>query len=369
MTATIAGPDVELYPGSGTAAVVGDDDAVTQLLEEVLSRHQYQVVRHHSPDELLGDLREEPDIAAPLAAPAPSPEARTEGPAPSAAREDGPSLYIFNFAFSGWERGSRKLSRVWWAALEEVSTRAPMTAIVVVFSSGDAHGLIRRALQAGADEILRADDAEIEELVWTRVQSALAKARCTPRKRSTVLRVSFAPSPAGERRSADGGTAIPPVSGVLESWDAPASEDEVRAAQERVRAALGSLPTAEERRGPYADLLGVSVPALRAESGRLDARKISDHLGISLASLARIASISRQALTETPDSVRAQHALDPLARTLHVLGTLLPPEHVRAWLNAPHARLGGETPIHAILQGRAEQVARMVEMARDGGVD
>jgi hypothetical protein len=234
--------------------------------------------------------------------------------------------------------------------MKVLNERSPRTAILVAVGPGHSPNLIRAVLAAGADEILSAGDAKIEELVWTRVQSALAKADASP---------AAAPAPpAGAAADV-----------VVEGWDEPATPAEVRAAHERVRTAIGSIPGPEERRGPLADLLGVRVPALRGASGRLDAKKIAGQLGISLARLARIAPISRQALNATPDSVRVQGALDPLARTLHVLGTVLPSEHVRAWLNAPHARLGGQTPIDAILEGRAEHVARMVEIARDGGVD
>jgi len=330
-----------------TAAVIGEDDPVMQRVAGVLREHRYHVVFHPSPDDLLA--------GSPYKSGSPGAIKGERRSAYVLTSEAGrPSLYVLNC--KGPTRrgeGYPVWADAWLSAMKALNEQSPRTAILVAVGSGKSHDLIKVALAAGADEILRAGDAEIEELVWTRVQSALAKAEASP---------ADAPD---ARPSASRAT----TGDVVEEWDEPATPEEIRAAHERVRTALNGIPGPEERQGPLADLLGVRVPALRAASGRLDAKKIADELGISLSRLARIAPISRQALNETPDSVRAQGALDPLARTLHVLGTVLPGEHVRAWLYAPHARLGGQTPIDAILEGRAEQVARMVEMARDGGVD
>jgi hypothetical protein len=156
---------------------------------------------------------------------------------------------------------------------------------------------------------------------------------------------------------------------VVDSSEAPHSEEARARARARVREALPALPRAEDRRGAVSDLLGVTAPDLRASSGRLDARKIADRLGIALGRLAGALPVSRQALSALPDSLRAQEALDPIARALHVLDLLLPRERVRMWLNAPHPRLEGSTPVEALLDGRAERVAQLLEIARAGGVD
>ncbi|HEX6040323.1 antitoxin Xre/MbcA/ParS toxin-binding domain-containing protein [Longimicrobium sp.] len=347
----------EIFPGSGTtAAVVGENDVVTQRLAGVLNRHRYQVVHHRSPEELLQGLPE------PRETPARGPRRRRAAvPRAKVAGGQRPALYVFNCGIPG-SGHDLPAGADWIEALKAVSRRAPGTAILVVVRPGQAPGLITDVIRAGADEILSAGDAEIDELVWLRVQSALARAEVAPGGSA-----SSAPWDGSERRQGDrrGGAQS---SDVVETWEAPASEDELRAARERVRAVVGHLPGARERQGPLADLLGVSAAALRGDSGRLDARRIAAQLGVPLAQLARITPISRQALHLTPDSARAQAALDPVARVLHVLATVLPPEQARGWLHAPHARLDGETPLHAMLDGRAEQVARMVEAARDGGV-
>jgi DNA-binding NarL/FixJ family response regulator len=363
----------------GTAAVIGDDDPITHRIATVLSQHQYDVVYHPSPRDFLAELSSEPGSV---------PEAvvhrRRGSQVHSPAREpqepaSPPALYVLSYR-GKLARGTG--FRAFLSALEALNHQSPRRAILVTLDE-QAHKIIKAAIRAGADEILSAGDAEIDELVWTRVQSAIAKAWAAPEAAAPRGHSAPAAAPPGverrvaQRRRADSrGTAAASspaapalMSDVEETWEEPASATEVQAASERIRAALERLPSAEARRGPLADVLGVSAPGLRAASGRLDAKKIASHLGVSLAGLAKITPISRQALNETPDSAHAQAALDPLARILDVLGTVLPPEHVAAWLNTPHARLGGETPIRAILDGQGEQVARMLERARGGGVD
>jgi DNA-binding NarL/FixJ family response regulator len=345
----------------GIAAVVGDDDPITRRITGVLNQHQYNVVHHLSPTALLADVSSE-----------------AESPRPQEPASPPPVLYVLNY------RGKRAggTLRALVNALKTLSRRSPRTAVLVAVDE-QAHRIIRIAIHAGADEILSAGDAEIDELVWTRVQSAIARAAAAPALAAPRGHGAPAASAPGaerriaQRRRADrrstAATSAPATtvrtSDIKETWEEPASETEVQAARERIRSALEHLPTIEERRGPLADVLGVSTPALRANSGRLDAKKIASQLGVSLAGLAKLTPISRQALNETPDSAHAQAALDPLARILDVLSTVLPREHVAAWLNTPHARIGGETPIRAILEGRGEQVALMLERARGGGVD
>jgi CheY-like chemotaxis protein len=365
--------DATLGSSGATAAVVGEDDPVTRRVAGVLNQHQYQVVFHPSPEDLLAGLAGEPRSTLPAA---------RDGLVSAVAGQehdpatDSPALVVLSCCKGSSSQG--RSSRAWLQALRALNSRTPRTPILVTISSDRPRWVIKLAIAAGADEILSAGDSEIEELVWTRVQSALAKAEVPT---APAVTVTSGGPPGVERRrrkrrledraDADAAQAALPAAAtaVVETWEAPATEDEVRAARQRVENALDHLPGAEERRAPLADVLGITAPALRAASGRLDARKIAAELGVSLASLARITPISRQALNETPDSARAQAALDPVARTLHVLGLVLPREAVSAWLNAPHPRLEGETPIQAILQGRAERVARMLEMARDGGVD
>lgn len=111
----------------------------------------------------------------------------------------------------------------------------------------------------------------------------------------------------------------------------------------------------------------VDAPALRDPgTGRLDARRIARRLGVSVSRLAGVAGVTQQALSARPAAASAQAGLLPVARVLAALDELLAPAHVRMWLQAPHARLGGRTPLDAILAGEGERVARLVEGALEG---
>jgi len=116
-----------------------------------------------------------------------------------------------------------------------------------------------------------------------------------------------------------------------------------------------------ERRQSAVPQLHIGAPDLRAPTGRLDAIKIAKQLGVPLARLATVAGVSRQALSQTPDSPGIQIALNPIARALHVLDRSLHPDDQRKWLRASHADLEGKTPLDTIMSGNADAVARLLE--------
>jgi len=111
--------------------------------------------------------------------------------------------------------------------------------------------------------------------------------------------------------------------------------------------------------------LRIAAPNLRASSGRLDATMIAKRLGVPLARLAAVVGVSRQALTQTPDSPGIQHALDPIARTLHVLDESLDPDDQQKWLRTSRVNLDRKTPLDAIMNGNANTVAQLLESARE----
>jgi hypothetical protein len=119
-------------------------------------------------------------------------------------------------------------------------------------------------------------------------------------------------------------------------------------------------PTAAGKR----DVLGIAVPHLRAATGRLDATKIAKRLDVPIARLATVVGVSRQALSQTPDSPGIQAALRPIARMFDVLDSVLSPDDERKWLHATHQRLEGKTPLETVMNGEAEVVARMLESTR-----
>lgn len=121
-----------------------------------------------------------------------------------------------------------------------------------------------------------------------------------------------------------------------------------------------------------ASLTGLSA-RLRDPSGRLDARKISDLLGITMTDLAtKVCGVTKQALSQSPTSAGIQDKLQPLedaAQLLHWCGG--DEAKLRAWLKRPNPdfpEIEGKTPspVDLILRGHAGIVARKVHKLRTG---
>lgn len=149
---------------------------------------------------------------------------------------------------------------------------------------------------------------------------------------------------------------------------APLSDDAVAAAVARVREAA-QQPSPAEQMERFAEMLDVPTPDLRARSGRLDAKQVAAAFGLSLRQLATALPISSQALSETPDSPKAQPVLHAMARILAALRVILPNETTqRAWLQTPNSRWQNRSPLDVMLAGKGETVARVLEIIRDGGV-
>lgn len=316
--------------GRGVIAVVGEADPIARSVEAALQPEHFTFEYHRSPGELLERSCERSDPSLRFT------YSRAEAP-PS------PALFLFNLWDSPRTKTGSGLPR--WRAqclevMGELDKRCPRTPILVVADELRQRRLIEDALDRGADEVIGTAVAAISPLVLMRVRTVLE---------SFALRYG------------------------TESMEAPAptsaiATGEATGALARLRRAGESLQTPEDRAAPLADLLGVSVPGLRAESGRLDAKRIAAQFGVSLSQLAKATPVSRQALSETPDSPRAQAALDPFARTWGALSAVIPADQILKWLNARHERLDGSTPLEALLDGRAERVARLVESVRNGGV-
>ncbi len=102
-------------------------------------------------------------------------------------------------------------------------------------------------------------------------------------------------------------------------------------------------------------------------TGRLDAGRIADYLGIPLSAFVKFAEMSVAGLHKSPASLSLQERLIPAARSLTILSQLLGSrENVRTWMNSPHPDLGGRTPVSIILEGKARAVSDMLEAALAG---
>jgi DNA-binding response OmpR family regulator len=142
------------------------------------------------------------------------------------------------------------------------------------------------------------------------------------------------------------------------------------------KALLGRLRGILSRRTSKARPLSPPVPPVNAhvlaelhdpETGRLDASRIASYLGTPLSSFGKFSHISVAGLHKSPASASMQTHLAPIARSLAILTQLLTTkEKVLAWMNSPHPDLGSETPIHLILEGKAQVVADLLESALAG---
>jgi hypothetical protein len=122
----------------------------------------------------------------------------------------------------------------------------------------------------------------------------------------------------------------------------------------------------QEVRAEAADPLGqvqsvvAATADLRAESGRLSARRIAGAFGLSTAELAALLGRSRQTVAKTDDAPGLQPVLRPFERIAR-LRAVLPASDFRRWLNQPTAALDASSPLDAIRARRAEVVADLVE--------
>jgi CheY-like chemotaxis protein len=102
-------------------------------------------------------------------------------------------------------------------------------------------------------------------------------------------------------------------------------------------------------------------------TGRLDAGRVAEYLGVALSAFAKAADMSVAGLHKSPASMSLQEVLIPIARSLAILFQLLgSKESVQTWMNSPHPDLGGRTPISVILEGKARAVSDMLEAALAG---
>jgi len=266
-----------------------------------------------------------------------------------------PAMYVFNTAMPSTDarrlKGIPVAARIsahvglvraqnlaWIDALRALRAVHPTTPVLVVIDN-DESSACDGLLNAGADEVITLAALGSPAVVKRRIASAFAHARAN--------------------------RLLPTV--VIEADDAP-SETQITAGLDTVRAAVTPRTRDRDRRVLVSDLLAITVPDLRASSGRLDAQRIAKRMGVSLNTFAAGMPVSREALRTNPDSKRIQHALDPYARALAVLDTLLPDDSGRQWLNTRHPRFGS-TPLDTMVAGRADAVARLLELAREGDVD
>ena len=142
----------------------------------------------------------------------------------------------------------------------------------------------------------------------------------------------------------------------------PAEVDQLVARVERV------LTRRERRPAATATRISVRLPGLHdAETGRIDAAKVAEFIGVPLADLARGIGARYTTVHKTPASPALQAALAPIKRSLEVLDQVVGNRgSVRAWLNSQHPDLGLRTPLQAIVEGHADALCNILENAIQG---
>jgi hypothetical protein len=263
-------------------------------------------------------------------------------------RSSGAELYLVNALRAD---GTTHPSRV-AHLVRFVRDRFPDAPIVVVLDETNPAAL-RAARDAGATEYLGAREVANDEAIHWRVWDAVTESR------GSIL------LPRENRRQGAELELLPPAR--VTPAEAP-SDSEVTAARAAIEGMIDHLPTPAERIARATELMRVDAPALRdPKSGRLNAARIGAMLGVPVSRLAAAAGVTQQALSARPASAKAQAGLQSIARVLAALEELLPEAHRQMWLNTPLQRLGGETPLTMILDGRADVLARTLERALEGG--
>lgn len=116
------------------------------------------------------------------------------------------------------------------------------------------------------------------------------------------------------------------------------------------------------------DVVGHALSALHhPASARVDARRVAEFFGLSLAEFGRLLGRSPQAVHKTPDAPALQDRLSVFARIATALTTLFgSPQKARVWLNAPNPDLDKARPIELLRKRKADVVADLLEDALMG---
>jgi len=134
-------------------------------------------------------------------------------------------------------------------------------------------------------------------------------------------------------------------------------QEEMAALQEKVN---GLVRTAKS--------LIIVLPELHDKaSGRINAQKVADFMGVPLKRLAEALDMNYKAVHRNPSAESFQPALQPVKRILQLLYEFFPkPESIRIWINTPHPELNGQTALEAILAKKSKAVLIILENAAAG---
>src|SRR5262249_35304068 len=106
-------------------------------------------------------------------------------------------------------------------------------------------------------------------------------------------------------------------------------------------------------------------------SGRYDALRVGQSLGLSAADMAQVVGWTPRGIRKNPASQKLQEALTRLMATVTLLRELLDGSmpYVRVWLRAPHPALGGRTPLSYLLDGQIRPIEDLARAIAAGQPD
>jgi FixJ family two-component response regulator len=117
--------------------------------------------------------------------------------------------------------------------------------------------------------------------------------------------------------------------------------------------------------GPIQAVKVIHDPA----TGRLDAARVADYLGVSLAFLAEALGKKYSTVAKTPNAASLQAGLLDFKRIVevlqHVFGDV---ESVRIWMNTPHPDLDYRTPKSVAQSGKVSVIRRMIDSTLSGNL-
>lgn len=103
------------------------------------------------------------------------------------------------------------------------------------------------------------------------------------------------------------------------------------------------------------------------KSGRIDAQKVAEFLGIPLAEFVKALGTSYPAVHKTPAGPGLQEALRPVKKTLDLVSkSTRSRADAKAWLNDSNPALGDRTPLEVILSGKSGAIITLLENLRAG---
>ena len=150
---------------------------------------------------------------------------------------------------------------------------------------------------------------------------------------------------------------------IAEAVDVPRVQVEASRSRQPIASTANPL-----RPGNVVKLPKVVLPELHdAGTGRIDAQKVADFMGVPLKPLAVGLGLHYSGVHRNPSAPGFQQALRPLKRALELLHEFFGPvETIRIWLNTPHPDLEAHTSLETIMAGRSDAVVLILENAWNG---